>query len=63
MKPLIESIQEYLALRRSLGFKLRDAGARLADFASFMAQQHAEHVTTRLALEWAQQPRQAPPAH
>lgn len=63
MKPLTESIQEYLALRRNLGFKLRDAGAALADFASFMAQRRAEHVTTPLALEWAQQPRDARPAH
>jgi integrase/recombinase XerD len=63
MKPLTESIQEYLALRRSLGFKLRDAGARLAEFASFMAQRRAEHVTTALALQWAQLPREAQPAH
>lgn len=63
MKPLTESIQEYVMLRRSLGFKLRDAGARLAEFASFMAQRRAEHVTTPLALEWAQQPCNAQPAH
>lgn len=63
MKPLTESIREYLALRRSLGFKLRDVGRRLAEFASFMAQRSAEHVTTALALEWAQLPREAQPAH
>ena len=62
MKPLAESIQDYLALRRSLGFKLRDAGARLTEFASFMAQREAEHITTALALEWAQQPRRSQPA-
>jgi integrase/recombinase XerD len=63
MKPLTKAIEEYLALRRSLGFKLRDAGARLMNFASFMEQQQAESVTTRLALDWAQQPRDAQPAH
>jgi integrase len=63
MKPLAESIQDYLALRRSLGFKLRDVGARLTEFASFMAQRQAEHITTELALEWAQQPRRSQPAH
>lgn len=63
MKPLTQAIQDYLALRRSLGFKLRDAGAALANFAEFMERRQAEHVTTALALEWAQQPRAAQPAH
>jgi integrase len=62
MKPLSEAIHNYLALRRSLGFKLRRAGAALADFASFMEQRQAKHVTTSLALEWAQQPRTVQPA-
>ena len=62
MKPLTQAIQDYLALRRSLGFKLRDAGAALAGFAEFMEQRHAEHITTSRALEWAQQPRAAQPA-
>lgn len=62
MKPLTQAIQDYLALRRSLGFKLRDAGAALAGFAEFMEQRQAEHITTSLALEWAQQPRAAQPA-
>ncbi len=35
MNTLREAVQEYLALRRSLGFKLREDGARLADFATF----------------------------
>lgn len=63
MKPLTKAIHDYLALRRSLGFKLRDAGVALLNFASFMEQQHAERVTTSLALDWAQQPRDAQPAH
>jgi integrase len=56
MKPLTKAIDDYLALRRSLGFKLRDAGAALADFASFMERQQAQSITTQLALAWAQQP-------
>ena len=63
MKPLSKAIQDYLALRRSLGFKLRGAGMELAKFASFMEQQNAECVTTRLAVDWAQQPSNAQPAH
>ena len=63
MKPLTKAINDYLALRRSLGFKLRDAGVGLMNFASFMEQQEAQSITTRLALDWAQQPRDAQPAH
>jgi integrase/recombinase XerD len=63
MKPLTKAIEDYLCLRRSLGFKLRRAGAALMNFASFMERQQAQSITTRLALEWAQQPRDAQPAH
>lgn len=62
MKPLTKAIQDYLALRRNLGFKLRDAGMVLAKFAAFMEQQNAQCITTQLALEWAQQPSNAQPA-
>jgi integrase len=57
------AIDDYLALRRSLGFKLRDAGVALADFASFMEQKGAHSITTQLALAWAQLPRDVQPAH
>jgi len=58
MNTLREAVQDYLALRRSLGFKLREDGARLADFVSFMGQRKASYITRELALTWAQ----APPA-
>ncbi|MFA6921136.1 MAG: tyrosine-type recombinase/integrase [Gallionella sp.] len=63
MKPLTKAIHDYLALRRSLGFKLHDAGMVLEKFATFMEQQNAEYITTQLALDWAQQPSKAQPAH
>lgn len=62
MNPLQESIQDYLALRRSLGFQLRDAGICLAKFAAFLEARDATHITTQLALEWAQQSRSVQPA-
>ena len=62
MNPLRESIQDYLALRRSLGFKLRDAGICLAKFAGFLEDRRATRITTQLALEWAQQNPSADPA-
>ena len=55
MKPLRQAIQDYLVLRRSLGFKLRDAGRWLSKFADFLEARGATQVTTQLALEWAQQ--------
>ena len=63
MKPLTKAIDDYLTLRRSLGFKLHSAGAALMNFASFMERQRAPSITTRLALDWAQQPPDAQPAH
>ena len=54
MKPLRQAIQDYLALRRSLGFKLREAGICLAKFAAFLEARGAAHITTQLAVEWAQ---------
>jgi hypothetical protein len=43
-------LQEYLALRRGLGFKMHDAGLALPQFVAFMEEKHALHVTTGLAL-------------
>lgn len=63
MRPLTKAIDDYLTLRRSLGFKLHSAGAALMNFASFMERQRAPSITTRLALDWAQQPPDAQPAH
>jgi integrase len=54
MNTLRESVQDYLAMRHSLGFKLQKAGVGLYDFAAFMEQQHASSITTSLALKWAQ---------
>lgn len=57
-----QSIQDYLALRRNLGFKLRDAGLCLAKFAVFLEARSAAHITVALALEWAQQSPSMQPA-
>lgn len=62
MNPLRESIQDYLALRRSLGFKLRNAGICLSKFATFLEARGATRITTQLALEWAQQSSSAQPS-
>lgn len=56
MKLLRDAVAEYITLRRSLGFTLRDMATGLSDFASFVEQKAAPCITTALALEWAMQP-------
>jgi integrase/recombinase XerD len=56
MNTLRQAVQEYLDMRRGLGFKLQEAGKGLLDFVVFMKQHRASTITQALALEWAQQP-------
>lgn len=63
MNTLGQAVQEYLCMRRDLGFKLREAGKSLPDFAAFMRQHRSSYITPALALAWAQQPRHVQPAH
>ena len=58
MKTLEEAIQDYLALRRSLGFKLKRHSRFLEEFALFLEQAGESRITARLALQWATQPKQ-----
>ncbi|MFO7579771.1 MAG: hypothetical protein R6W74_06140 [Nitrosomonas halophila] len=62
MKTLSTHLQQYLQLRRRLGFKLRDAGGVLSQFVLFAKRQRAAFVTTKLALRWATQPVDCHPA-
>ena len=62
MKSLRKAVEDYIALRRSLGFKLRDMATGLTDFVSFMAQKATPHITTALALEWATLPQDHQPS-
>lgn len=63
MSPLSKAMDDYLSLRRRLGYKLKDSAAHLHDFASFLEQCGAPHITTDLALRWAMQPADTQPAH
>jgi len=47
-------LEDYLAMRRALGYKLRTDAAGLKTFVSFMEQKQADHITVALALDWAQ---------
>jgi hypothetical protein len=63
MTPLRQAVQQYVRMRRDLGFKLHEAGKGLLDFVAFMAQRRASYITQALALAWAQQPANVQPAH
>jgi integrase/recombinase XerD len=56
MNTLRQAVEEYLTVRRSLGYKLQDAGTRLLDFVTFMEHRRASYITHLLALTWSKQP-------
>jgi integrase len=53
MSGLRARAEEYLAMRRALGFKLEIWGPRLMSFVRFCEDREAATVTTDLAVEWA----------
>ena len=55
MSELSNAIEEYVALCRRLGSKLRGVDSALRHFAAFAEQEGAGHVTVEVALRWAQQ--------
>src|SRR6266540_6458254 len=63
MSLLLKAVENYLSLRRSLGYKLKHSGTQLHDFVSFLERHGASHITTDLALRWAMQPANAQPSY
>lgn len=61
MSRLQEAVGEYLALRRSVGFKLHGAASLLRDFVNHLDEEGATTVTVALALSWAKRPVHAHP--
>lgn len=59
MNTLRTALGDYVTMRRCLGFKLEQAAKHLLDFVSFLETRKASFITTKLALEWAQQPSSA----
>jgi len=56
MSALAQAVDEYLALRRALGYKLEAHGRLLPQFVAFLDQRQASVITTALALAWATEP-------
>jgi len=50
LRPLVD---QYLEIRRGLGYKLEREGRLLPDFVSFLHTRSTSHITAALALEWA----------
>jgi integrase/recombinase XerD len=61
MSDLRQRLDEYLAVRRSLGFRLDDVGRALGNFVGFADRSGAATVTTELAVTWATLPVNASP--
>jgi integrase len=59
MNKLRHALDDYLALRRSLGYKLERAGRLLADFVGHLETAGADTITMDAALSWATRPRDA----
>jgi len=57
VKTLRERLDDYLTMRRALGFKLHSEGIGLKTFVSFMERSGADYITVQLALDWAMQPK------
>lgn len=62
MSELRNAIEEYLTVRRALGFKLHEDGRLLNGFADFLEKERASFITRDLALQWAIQPMKCQPA-
>jgi integrase len=62
MSAIRQAIDDYLSVRRKLGYKLVDHGWLLADFASFLEAADASTVTVQAALAWATLPQDVLPS-
>ena len=61
MSALRRAAEDYLAMRRSLGYKLERQGAMLTDFIGYLEDAGAATVTVEAALAWAVLPAGAAP--
>jgi len=56
MNPLTTHLDNYLKLRRQLGYKLRGTDLLLRHFVRFAQQKRTAFITAKLAMEWATHP-------
>lgn len=63
MSELAPHLEDYLRLRRALGFKLEHPGQALLQFLAYLDAQGATRITTELAIAWAGLPKDALPVY
>jgi integrase/recombinase XerD len=63
MKSLATSLDDYLTIRRSMGYKLYETERLLIQFINFLDDKNERHITTALALEWAMLAKNTSRAH
>ena len=56
MSILRQAVNDYLTLRRGLGFKLKKHSRFLDEFVTYLERVGASHITSYLALQWATEP-------
>ncbi len=61
MGELRQHVEDYLGLRRAVGYKLEGAGRLLADFAAFAERSGVRTVTIDIAVAWARLPSEVSP--
>ena len=61
MSPLHEALRDYLQIRRSLGYQLKQHERLLEDFLGFLEDSGATRITTELAVAWARLPQDVKP--
>ncbi len=59
MSTLRQTLEEYIAVRRKLGFALRLPARLLRNFVAFVEANNSTYITTALAVCWAKRPRDA----
>ena len=60
--PMAAALTDYLAVRRSLGFKLTRDGLLLGQFIDFCEQSGVDRITSEVALAWVTTPAKASPS-
>ena len=61
MSTLANHVEEYLALRRSFGFKLEREQQLLGQFVAYLESAGVEQLSSELAIAWAKLPSEASP--
>lgn len=62
MSTMRQAAEDYLNLRRAVGFKLEKPGRLVLQFADHLDRLGAQEITIDIAVDWARQPAQADPA-